>query len=266
MITPLTPLTIVLPFFNEEGWIGSTVSSLVAQSDMRFRLILVDNGSTDRGADEAARHVAPLGDRATILSCPAPGKIQALAAALSRVETPLVATCDADTHYPPDYVRRIIALFDDEPGAAAVMAIDLYAPQDDPRSRQRAAWIMRKSRRFASKCHAGGYAQAFRTDRLRAAGGFDVERWPYVLEDHEIVHRVMRHGTALYHPDHVCFPSDRRASRKAVSWTRAERLLYRYLPSAAMDWYFYQILGRRLAARNCLGIALREKDWSCAQL
>ena len=255
-------LTIVLPFFNEQGWIGRTIDSLVAQNDERFLLLLIDNGSTDGGAAEAAIHIAALGDRARILSCPTPGKINALAAGLAQVDTPLVATCDADTIYPSDYVGRIIALFGHHDGAAAVMAIDLYAPAEDRRSQRRIAFIMRKGRRFASKCHAGGYAQAFRTAALRAGGGFDAGRWPYVLEDHEIVHRVMRHGRVVYHPDHVCFPSERRVSRDAVSWTRAERLLYRYLPGRALDWYFYHFLGRRLAARNSMGVALRNKDWA----
>ncbi|WP_313807374.1 glycosyltransferase family 2 protein [Sphingobium sp.] len=255
-------LTIVLPFFNEQGWIGRTIDSLAAQSDRRFRLLLIDNGSTDHGAAEAATHAAQLGSLATILPCPTPGKIHAMATGLAAVETPLVAICDADTLYPSDYVKRIIALFDRHPDAAAVMAIDLYAPPLSPESMRRAAFILGKSRRFPGKCHAGGYAQAFRTAALRAAGGFDSGRWPYVLEDHEIVHRVMRHGRTLYDADHICFPSDRRTSRKSVSWTRAERLLYRYIPSQALDWYFYRFLGRRLAARNSMGIALRAKDWS----
>lgn len=255
-------LTIILPFFNEEGWIGATIDSLAAQSDQRFRLLLIDNGSADGGAAEAAAHAAPLGPRATILPCPEPGKIHAMALGLSRADTPLVAICDADTHYPPDYVKRIISLFDHDARVAAVMAIDLYAPVESPESRSRIAFILRKSRRFAAKCHAGGYAQAFRASALRAAGGFDAARWPYVLEDHEIVHRVMAYGHAVYHPGHVCFPSERRASRTSVSWTRGERLLYRYTPRAAMNWYFYRFLSRRLAARNSMGIALRRKDWS----
>lgn len=255
-------LTVVLPFFNEQGWIGHTVASLAGQNDPSFRLLLVDNGSTDDGVKEAAHEAAPLGDRARIVSCAIPGKIPAMAAGLAMVETPLVAICDADTHYPPDYVATIRRLFADNPHAAAIMAIDLYAAQNVPASRRRIDWIMRKSRRFPKKCHAGGYAQAFSLDALHAAGGFDMARWPYVLEDHEIVHRLLRFGPAIYHPDHVCFPSERRASRKAVSWTRGERLLYRYLPDFAMDWYFYRFLGRHLAARNSLGIALRHKDWS----
>jgi hypothetical protein len=51
-------------------------------------------------------------------------------------------------------------------------------------------------------------------------------------------------------------------SRDKVSWSRIERLLYRYLPDGALNWYFYRFLGRRLAARNSMGVALREKDWA----
>lgn len=257
-------LTVILPFFNEQGWIGRTIDSLVAQSDTRFRLILINNGSTDGGRAEAEAHITLLGDRAEIIVCAEPGKIPAMAAGLARVDTPLVAVCDADTRYPPEYVARIIAMFDRAPSASAVMAIDLYNPPQSDAALRRTAFILRKARRFPAKCHAGGYAQAFRTAALRAAGGFDTARWPYVLEDHEIVHRAMRHGPALYHADHVCFPSDRRACRKSVSWTRGERLLYRYVPRWAMDWYFYRFLGPRLAARQCMGIALRAKDWSAS--
>ena len=257
----MSNLTVVLPFFNEQGWIGRTVESLAAQGNKEFRLLLVDNGSTDEGADEADRAGETLGERIQIVRCGVPGKIHAMQAGLARVDTPLVAICDADTIYPPDYIERIVTLFESDPAAAAVMAIDLYSPASDPTSRKRVEFVMRKSRRFATKCHAGGYAQAFRTDWLREAGGFDTDRWPYVLEDHEIVHRVGQFGHSIYHPDHVCFPSERRTSRDSVSWTRLERLVYRYVPSAGMDWYFYRFLAGRLRSRRRLGTALREKTW-----
>jgi len=257
-------LTILLPFFNEEGWIGQTIDSLARQRDDRFELIMIDNGSTDAGAAEARRHARMLGVHVTELECPTPGKVHALAAGLHRVRTPLVAICDADTLYPPEYVGRIVDLFGQNPDAAAVMALDLHGPAESSESRRRIAHLMRKTRRFAEKCHAGGYAQAFRTAMLRTAGGFDAARWPYVLEDHEIVHRIMAHGRVIYDPGHVCFPSDRRACRKSVSWTPAERLMYRHMRRSMMDWFFYRFLGPRLAARNGTSMALRTKSWSSA--
>lgn len=254
-------LTIILPFFDEAGWIGRTVASLVGQRDQRFRLVLVDNGSTDGSAAEAQVNAAPLGSRATLLACATPGKTAALAAGMALVDTPLVATCDADTFYPPDYVGRVIALFSADPAAAAVMAIDLYASEHDPRSRARIMHVIGKSVRFASKCHAGGFAQAYRSDLLRRSGGFDAARWPYVLEDHEVAHRVMRFGPARYDPAHICFPSVRRTERKGVHWTGFERFLYRHLPASRLDWFFYDFLGPRLARRGAHGPALRHKSW-----
>lgn len=256
-------LTILLPFYNEEGWIGTTVDSLAVQTERRFRLLLLDNGSTDQGAAEARRHLAALSNiQADIVPAPIPGKVNALAAGLPLVSTPYVAICDADTRYPPFYVARCLALFTDQPDAAAVMAIDLYHPPGSQAAARRIDRILRKARRHRAQCHAGGYAQSFRTDALRVAGGFDMGRWPFVLEDHEIVHRVMRLGRVIYDPGHYCFPAQRRADRRAVSWTWGERLLYRFMPPDQMDWFFYDFLWHRLQRRNAYSIALRAKDWT----
>lgn len=256
-------LTILLPFFNEEGWIGMTIDSLAAQTDRRFRLLLLDNGSTDQGAAEAQRHLASLPDiEVDIQPAPIPGKVNALAAGLSRVDTPYVAICDADTRYPTGYVAQCLALFSGQPNVAAVMAIDLYDPPGSEAGLRRTHRIMSKAHRYRNQCHAGGYAQAYRTDALRAAGGFDMARWPFVLEDHEIVHRVMRMGKVVYDPGHYCFPSQRRANRGSVSWTWAERLLYRFMSPARMDWFFYDFLWHRLERRNAYSVALRAKDWT----
>jgi len=257
----LDKLTIILLFYNEEGWIGKTIDSLAGQSISDFSLILIDNNSNDASTEEAARHMASLGSRARIISCLQAGKIHALAAGLAEVETSLVATCDADTYYPPDYVKRIFELFAANENAAAVMAMDLYAPAQSVESQRRIEKIIRKSRVFSAKCHAGGYAQAFRTEILRRVGGFDVRRWPYVLEDHEIIARVMQYGSSIYCPKHYCFPAPRREHGKSTSWTRAERLMYRYLPVSRIDWFFYSFLGPRLASRNALSLALQSKSW-----
>lgn len=258
-------LSIVLPYFNEQGWIGPTIDSLVRQSEHNFRLILVDNASTDASSEEARRHAAPLGDAVEHVTCSEPGKIHALACGLAHVDTAFVATCDADTFYPTEYVARVLALFGAYPNAVAVMAPGLPAPAGTARAQKYLAHVMRKVCRLPHKCHTGGYGQAFRTDLLRQAGGFDAGRWPYVLEDHEIAFRIMQFGEARYHPDHVCFPSNRRVSRKSVSWTAFERFVYRRTPSGRMNWFFYSFLGPHLGTRNCFGIALREKQWDAPE-
>src|SRR2546428_14140623 len=50
-------LWVVIPFFNEAGWITATLEALAAQTDQDFHLLLVDNASTDasRAAVDAYR-------------------------------------------------------------------------------------------------------------------------------------------------------------------------------------------------------------------
>ncbi|MBP7337716.1 glycosyltransferase family 2 protein [Niveispirillum sp.] len=257
-------ITILLPFFNEEGWIGATIDSLTGQSDRRFHLLLLDNGSTDGGRAEALRHLASLPDAITssIMDVTTPGKVNALAAGLAQVDTPFVAICDADTLYPAGYIGRCLSLFAAYPDAVATMAVDLYDPVGTQAAYRRIRKVVGKARMFRDRCHAGGYAQAFRTDALRQAGGFDLKRWPFVLEDHEIVHRIHRLGRSVYDPGHYCHPSPRRADRRRVTWTRLERLIYRCAPRRLMDWFFYDFLWRRLERRNAFSVALREKNWT----
>lgn len=255
------PLTLLLPYFNERGWVGATIDSLVSQADQRFILVLIDNASTDDSAAEARRHAAPLGARVRHMTVREPGKTHALVAAQREVKTPLLALCDADTYYPPAYIASILRMFSQDPAAVAVMAIDLYAPAHTLQSRRRMQFILDKARRRPGHCHAGAYAQAFRSAAFFAAGGFDPQRWPYLLEDHEIMHQVLRFGPARYARDHVCFPSDRRKDRRSVSWNRLERLVYRLVPREHLDWFFYDFLAQRLAARRSVPTALRRKDW-----
>jgi hypothetical protein len=76
--------------------------------------------------------------------------------------------------------------------------------------------ILRKAKSRPRHCHAGAYAQAFRSRAFMAVGGYDPVRWPYLMEDHEIVHLLMRFGSVSYAADHYCFPSDRRRDRSGA--------------------------------------------------
>ncbi len=50
-------LWVIVPAYNEEGRIADTLAALAAQTDRDFRLLVVDNASSDRTA-EVARHFA----------------------------------------------------------------------------------------------------------------------------------------------------------------------------------------------------------------
>ncbi|MCB2050456.1 MAG: glycosyltransferase family 2 protein [Novosphingobium sp.] len=256
-------ITLVIPYFNEADFIGATLSSISAQTDRRFRLILVDNGSDD-GSERIARTVCdtmPDID-ATFLRESLPGKINALITGTASIETPYFSTLDADTIYPSNYVELALGLFDRNPDASCVLAFGLGSQK---RSRFQRAKLHIFSLLLPRKCHTGGYAQVFRSTAFKSAGGFDVSRWPYVLEDHEIVFRLLERGPLIYNPGFVCFPSDRRQDRSDCSWNLAERVIYKLIPSAGLDWFFYRFLGPRLDRRGLNNLRLRDRAWQAKQ-
>lgn len=253
--------TVVVPVYNEADFLPATLASLIAQ-DTPFRLVLVDNASTDHGIAAARAQLAASGVPHEILLEEAPGQVHALAAGLARADTEFVAVCDADTFYPPHYLAAAERLFD-AGGKARVMVGAWLRPDHGPPGRAARARLHRlaAARVWPRQNHTSGAGQCFRTAALRRAGGYDGARWPYVLKDHELAHRVLKLGGQAFSAELWCMPSSRRADRSGVRWTLAERLLYHATPFALKDWFFYRFLAPRFARRGQRDTVLRSRAW-----
>jgi len=249
--------TIVIPFFNEAEFLPVTLRS-VAALDGPFRLVLVDNGSTDGSSDVARQVCGALGIDFTLVTEACPGKVHALRAGLARVRTRFVATFDADTHYPPHYLVAAGKLLD-KPGVAVAGGYFTHGPQWQRRDAFTGAHVVAAGKLLGHQCHAGGAGQVFNTEILRRAGGFDPNRWNLVLEDHEIIHRVGQFGTMAYGMDLWCHPSPRERDRESIRWTLRERLAYHFAPRSKQARFFYDYLGRRLRARKLSSERMRER-------
>jgi glycosyltransferase involved in cell wall biosynthesis len=255
--------TVVIPYYNEAGFLPQTLRSLLAQSHLPEQLILVDNGSTD-GTEELCRALlesAPIPE-IRFLKEPRPGKIFALETAGPWVRGEFVAFADADIQYPPHYLEMAARLFRTAPaGTAAVMALYLHGDPGDLSVMAYRFIMPILSRFFPTKCLTGGGGQVFRADQFRKAGGFSAASWNYVLLDHEIMHRMFKVGTSRYHVDFWCRHTNRRGDRRAVRWSVWDRFLYLYMPPRFLDWYFYRYLGPRLAHRRMTQLNLRNQTW-----
>lgn len=255
--------SVLLPFFNERDCIGDTVASL-ARQDERPLVILIDNASTDDSADVAVAACRDHDLPYVLVHERRPGKVAALAAGLACVTTPFVATCDADTWYPAHYLVTAQTLLE-RTGVAAAGAYFVARAAGTARRVASALHVNIAARLLPAQCHAGGAGQVFRTAALRGAGGFDPQRWNLVLEDHEIIHRVLKHGAMDYSTSLWCSPSPRKRDRASVRWTLAERLCY--IVTAATqtgDWFFYNHLAKRLAKRQLSSDRLRERRYQRA--
>jgi glycosyltransferase involved in cell wall biosynthesis len=261
----LGTVAVLLPYYNEARYIAATLRSLLEQSRPPDQIILVDNASTD-GSEAVAREVvAACGyPHATWLREERPGKVNALEAGCRHIACEFTALCDADIWYPPHYLALAMSLFAaGPPRLVAVMAQTVESPpQDSPETRARLARNVFWSKVLTSKSFTGGAGQIFRAKALMDAGGFSTDRWNYVLLDHEIVNRVRKRGTMLYHKDLWVLHTDRRKDRSGVRWNLWDRMLYRYTPAFLGDWYFYRYLAPRLRKRKMTQQNLRAQPWS----
>jgi glycosyltransferase involved in cell wall biosynthesis len=254
-------IALVLPYYNEQDFIGPTLEAIAAQDTREFRLIIVNNRSSDRSPAMVEAFLAASDIDYSHVEEDTPGVVPALMRGIGMAQGEFIGFLNADTIYPPHYVSRCLALFDANPTATSVMAIDLYAAPDSPRGRRRLWRVRFASRVLPKKCHAGTYAQSWRLDGFRAAGAFDSAIWPYVLEDHEIMVRMMHKGPSVYDAGHYCFPSTRRTNSTAVSWNAWEKIAYGLLPPRAMPWFFYRHLAGKFARKKMLSEALRNRSW-----
>lgn len=254
--------SVVIPVYNEAGFLERTLGSLARQT-VPFRLIIVDNGSTDGCIADARALLAGEAVDALFLAEATPGQVHALRTGIAAVESEFVAICDADTWYPPDYLASASALFD--AGGAGRVAVGAYQRREyggGARAALSAAHRLLAARLMPRQNHTSGAAQCFRTQALRDAGGYDPALWPYVLKDHELMHRVLKRGRQAYSHRLWCIPSGRRADRTAVRWTLVERLAYHLTPFSMKDRFFYSFLGRRFEARGQRDTVLRQRSWA----
>ncbi len=254
--------TVLMAFYNEATDIVATLRQL-RQQTRPFRLVLVDNGSTDHSVALCHSVLAGRGIDYVILSeAEVAGQTAAFAKGLPHVDTEFVATCDADTYYPAGYLAAAERLMDRGGPAIVAAAACFVSPGSGPVRATAmalhqcgAGWLLPR------QTHVGAAGQCFRTDALQRAGGYSVRRWPWVLGDHEVMHRVLKLGRQRMSLDHWCGPSERRSV--PVRWSLFERIAYHLTPFSMKDRYFAW-LSRRFERRGLSAARLRAREWQPA--
>lgn len=225
-----TAVTVLIAARNEASAIGDTVRYLAAQ-DYRgpLHVVLVDNGSTDGTADVARSAARRTGLKLSVLSETTPGKSNALNRGLLTTTTPLVITVDADTLLHRSAIRVLVARL--ESGPSDVLAV---AGNVQVRNSRESIWtrvqtwdyllgiaaVKRAQGLFQGTLVAQGAFSIYRTDALRAAGG-----WPDAIgEDIVLTWKMMRHGRVFYEPLALAFTTApatlHSLSRQRSRWAR----------------------------------------------
>ena len=109
------PVTVVIPLYQAEAYIGEALASVLAQSLRPERVIVVDDGSTDAGP---ARAAAVPG--VEVLRRPHEGIAATINAGLALARSEFVAFLDADDRWTPEKTARQLARLRAEPDLAFV--------------------------------------------------------------------------------------------------------------------------------------------------
>ncbi|CAM5517969.1 hypothetical protein STAFG_2121 [Streptomyces afghaniensis 772] len=99
------PVTVLVPAYNEEAGIGSTLRSLLDSTHRELQVVVIDDGSSDRTADIAESTGDP---RVEVVRQPNSGKAAALNTGLAHARYDIVVMVDADTVFEPDAIERIV--------------------------------------------------------------------------------------------------------------------------------------------------------------
>jgi biofilm PGA synthesis N-glycosyltransferase PgaC len=120
-------VVVVSPARNEEATLERTLASMRAQTRPPDLWVIVDDGSTDRTAEIAARaasetawiRVVPRSDRG--FREVGGGVVEAFYAGLDSVDQPydFVAKMDVDLEFSPRYIERLLERFGEDPQLAA---------------------------------------------------------------------------------------------------------------------------------------------------
>jgi glycosyltransferase involved in cell wall biosynthesis len=220
-------VTIVVPVYNEEAFLEETLKSLRAQTFKDYELIVVDNGSTDR-SPEIARKWADV-----VLEEHVRGWAAAVHRGFSVAKGEFLASADADTFYPRNWLNRLVRALN-RSGCVAV-----YGPL-----------AFRESSRIARGAQAFGYTLLCGLSRMfgvRLAAGanlgmrreayFAVGGYPAVAglasPDLRLVKRLTRLGKVQFVPNMVCYTSNRRF--KQLGYVRGSLEMIHFWLDVAMQ-------------------------------
>jgi peptidoglycan/xylan/chitin deacetylase (PgdA/CDA1 family) len=185
-------ISVVVPAYNGEETLGTTLDSLIAQTHPDWEAIVVDDGSVD-GTAALARAYADRDRRIRLRRQENRGVGGARNAGIEMARHPWMFFLDADDTIVPEAFEELLGGLSANPGADAVLAGCLRVDGSGRKLRSQIPGSHHdRFSVFARMCEIAIHSCLVRTELVRQAGGFDESL--ATCEDWDIWQRISRLG------------------------------------------------------------------------
>lgn len=192
---------VLMPVFNVASTIEESVRSILSQTITDFRIVLVDDGSTD-GTGEILRRMAGEDCRITVITTENRGIVDALNTGIEACEAPIIARLDGDDLSFPDRLQRQLGYLQDNPDCIAVAGnvwhIDEHGNRTGVRSFFPAEVVSDPYRAHCTEPYLMHPFLMVRSEALRKVGGY---RYVFHAEDTDLYWRLSDVGRLHNLPD-----------------------------------------------------------------
>jgi glycosyltransferase involved in cell wall biosynthesis len=233
-------LSIVVPAYNEEGYLGYCLQSLLEQDFPKqdFEIIVVNNASTDK-TETIARAF-----KVKVISEPKKGTVFARQKGTLAAQGKIIISFDADSEAEKDYLKRLMSNFKRAPWAIAVAGFyrcpDLKITSKIYLEFFSRGLIFLYTKVFGTPFYISATNLAFTKEAFLKCGGYPLEGGR-PADQRLFLRRLKKVGKVIFDPNLIVTTSPRRIKNRFITSLVYDNLTYTYL-----DPLFYEITKRRL--------------------
>ena len=251
--------TIILPTYNRAAALPRAISSVMAQSEQDFELIIIDDGSTDNTRE----WLATLDDARirVVRSEHNQGPSAARNIGINMAAAPMLAFLDSDDIYCKERLSVPLAIFERDPDVICILSSALKEDKHGNTTAVLLPNVKLASGAFewAMICDLVGVEStsiSVRTEHARKIGGFCSDLWR--TEDREFLIRLSRLGAAQILPN-VLWQKTWSVDGASNQWATAGRDLVSYFRERTEYLSRYRKVGQYLATK-ILMMHIRHHD------
>lgn len=205
-------ISVVIPAYNEEKYLGETLKSVIAQDypEDDYEVIVVDNNSEDKTAEVAGKY------KVRVVECKTKGVSAARQAGAEAARGEIIVFTDADTTVPDGWLTQIGKYFQNEEIAAITGTAVLNKTDRFNNLLAMGFPAFMRIQFFLGRKALNGFNCAIRKTVFDTIGGFNTGLSS--AEDVDLGIRASKEGKVIFVPEIKVFTSARRMEKSRLNF------------------------------------------------